>query len=134
MALTLKDLEETLPQLGFRRSVIAFVCTPEASAEVRDILANMGLPGLGLFGAPETGIEVLTDDKQPEPCLAFHDRETLREYLARNRVCATFGCLSKNVRWRNESDRAFYCEACAKQITAQSPQLPGFNDCQFVKI
>jgi hypothetical protein len=134
MAFELTDLMETISDIVFRRSVIAFVCRPEIAQRVRDIQATADMPSLGLFSAQIPGVEALTDNEQPEPCLAFFDRDALREYLARNRTCATFGCGSRGVRWYDNASENFYCEACANKITAASPNLPGFNDCQFVKI
>lgn len=134
MALTLEEIQRTLETVEFRRSVIAFVCRPEIARRLRDIAELSELPSLGLFGNAAAGVEVLTDHEQPEPCLAFFDRDALREYLARNRVCATPGCGARCVRWHSYADGAFYCEPCADKITAANPNLPGFNDCQFVKV
>lgn len=129
-AFTFETLQQTIGKLAFRQALIAFVCQPEFAARVRDMIVSSDL---GFFGEG-IAVEAFTDDTQPEPILAFFDRDALREHMARNRVCSTPGCGARCVRWHSYADGCFYCEPCADRITAASPNLPGFNDCQFVKI
>lgn len=132
--ITIEEISKGIATLGVIRSAIAFVCRPDIAQRLRDMLDQSNVPDLGLFGCPNLGIEVFSDSEQTEPCLAFHDREQLRVYLARNRRCASNNCATVGARWWCDVDKIFYCDACAERISMTQPEFPGFEAYRLVRI